>query len=91
MDGGEKYPDFVDALVPMASEPSAMSSRNWMMRRLIADSIRNDPDWKNGDYTSQPRSAQFASVSMGVLGRLGSHSRIRAHSGRRLSNQFGRC
>ena len=38
---GEKYPDFMDTLVPMASQPSAMSSRNWMMRRLITDSIRS--------------------------------------------------
>jgi homoserine O-acetyltransferase len=63
---GEKYPDFMDTLVPMASQPSAMSSRNWMMRRLITDSIRKDPDWNNGDYTTQPRSAQFASVFFGV-------------------------
>lgn len=51
---GEKYPEFMDALVPMASQPSAMSSRNWMLRRLIIDSIRNDPDWDGGNYTSQP-------------------------------------
>jgi homoserine O-acetyltransferase len=63
---GEKYPDFMDTLVPMASQPSAMSSRNWMMRRLITDSIRNDPDWKDGNYTSQPRSAAFASVFYGI-------------------------
>jgi homoserine O-acetyltransferase/O-succinyltransferase len=59
---GEKYPDFMDALVPTASQPSAMSSRNWMMRRLIIDSIRNDPERNNGNYSVQPRSAQFASV-----------------------------
>jgi homoserine O-acetyltransferase len=59
---GEKYPEFMDVLVPMASQPSAMSSRNWMMRRLITDSIRNDPDWNNGNYTAQPRSVRFASV-----------------------------
>ena len=63
---GEKYPDFMDTLVPMASQPSPMSSRNWMMRRLIIDSIRNDPDWKNGNYTNQPHSAQFASVFYGI-------------------------
>jgi homoserine O-acetyltransferase len=63
---GEKYPDFMDTLVPMASQPSAMSSRNWMMRRLIMDSIRKDPDWNNGDYTAQPRSARFATVFFGV-------------------------
>jgi len=59
---GEKYPAFIDVLVPMASQPSAMSSRNWMLRRLITDSIRNDPDWKDGNYTEQPRSARFATV-----------------------------
>ena len=59
---GEKYPDFMDTLVPMASQPSAMCCRNWMMRRLITDSIRNDPDWDKGNYASQPRSAKFASV-----------------------------
>jgi len=59
---GEKYPEFMDALVPMASEPGAMSGRNWMMRRLVIDSIRNDPDWNNGNYTTQPRSAHFSSV-----------------------------
>jgi homoserine O-acetyltransferase len=59
---GEKYPDFMDTLVPMASQPSSMSSRNWMLRRLIIDSIRNDPNWNNGNYTDQPQSARFASV-----------------------------
>lgn len=56
------YPEFTDAVVPMASMPTEMSSRNWMMRRLIIDSIRNDPEWKNGDYATQPKSAQFASI-----------------------------
>jgi homoserine O-acetyltransferase len=36
---GERYPDFMDALAPMAAQPTAMSSRNWMMRRLIIDAI----------------------------------------------------
>ena len=59
---GEKHPDFMDALVPMAAQPTAMSSRNWMMRRLIIDTIRNDPEWKGGDYTSQPATAKRAAV-----------------------------
>ncbi|MDE2365088.1 MAG: alpha/beta fold hydrolase [Hyphomicrobiales bacterium] len=60
-----KYPGFMDAVVPMASQPTAMSARNWMMRRLIVDSIRRDPEWKGGDYTTQPRSAAFASAFFG--------------------------
>ena len=38
----------------LASLPTEMSGRNWMMRRLIIDSIRNDPEWMNGNYTKQP-------------------------------------
>ena len=63
---GEKYPDFMDALAPMASQPTAMSSRNWMMRRLIIDTIRNDPEWMGGNYTTQPRSAKVVNVYFGI-------------------------
>lgn len=59
---GIHYPDFMDLLVPMAATPGEMSGRNWMMRRLIVDSIRNDPAWMNGDYTEQPKSALFSTV-----------------------------
>ncbi len=61
-----KYPGFMDALAPMASQPTAMSSRNWMMRRLIVDTIRNDPDWKDGNYTAQPRALKAANVFFGI-------------------------
>ena len=61
----QKYPAFMDIAVPMASLPTAMASRNWILRRLITDSIRNDPEWMNGNYTKQPRSAHFASVFFG--------------------------
>ena len=57
-----KHPRFMDIAVPMASLPTEMASRNWMMRRLITDSIRNDPEWMGGNYTKQPKSAQFAIV-----------------------------
>jgi homoserine O-acetyltransferase/O-succinyltransferase len=57
-----KYPDYMDAAVPMASQPTPMSARNWMMRRLIIDSIKSDADWNGGDYTSQPKSVQRAAV-----------------------------
>jgi homoserine O-acetyltransferase len=43
-----------------------MAARNWMMRRLIIDSIRNDPDWNGGNYTSQPKSVQRAAVFYGT-------------------------
>jgi len=55
---GVRYPDFMDALVPMACLPVAMSGRNWMLRRMLTQSIRNDPEWNNGNYTTQPRAMQ---------------------------------
>jgi homoserine O-acetyltransferase len=58
----QKYPDAMDIAVPMASLPTEMSGRNWMMRRLLIESIRNDPEWMNGNYTKQPRGLQLASV-----------------------------
>ena len=52
---GEKYPDFMDALLPLASLPVQIAGRNRMMRRMVIDPIRNDPDWNNGEYKTQPR------------------------------------
>ena len=62
----EQYPDFMDAAVPMASLPVEMSGRNWMMRRMLIEAIKSDPDWKGGNYTSQPRGLKFASVWFGI-------------------------
>jgi homoserine O-acetyltransferase len=63
---GAKYPDFMDALAPMASQPTAMASRNWMMRRMMIDAVRNDPAWNNGDYTAQPTAFRAANTFYGI-------------------------
>ena len=63
---GEKYPEYMDALVPMASQPTAMASRNWMLRRMMLETIRNDPDYKSGNYMTQPRFMKIASVFFGI-------------------------
>ena len=52
---GEMYPDFMDALMPLASLPVQIAGRNRMTRRMVIDSIRNDPEWKMGEYKTQPR------------------------------------
>ncbi len=59
---GVRYPDMMDALVPMASQPTGMSSRNWMMRRLMIETIKADPDYQDGNYTSQPKMLRVANV-----------------------------
>jgi homoserine O-acetyltransferase len=63
---GEKYPKAMDALVPMASQPTEMASRNWMLRRIMLDTIRNDPDYNGGNYTSQPRMMKYAITAYGI-------------------------
>jgi len=63
---GERYPRFMDALVPMAAQPTAMASRNWMLRRMMIELIRNDPQYDNGNYTRQPPSLRLASVFFGL-------------------------
>ncbi len=62
----EQHPDFADGFVPMAAQPSAMASRNWMMRRLMVDTIRNDPTYAGGNYTAAPHSLPYAIASFGV-------------------------
>jgi homoserine O-acetyltransferase/O-succinyltransferase len=63
---GEKYPGYMDALVPMASQPTAMASRNWMLRRMLVELIRNDPEYRDGNYTTQPRFLKLAGVFFGI-------------------------
>ncbi|MEQ4223503.1 alpha/beta fold hydrolase [Pseudomonas syringae] len=63
---GQTWPQMMDALVPMASQPTPMSSRNWMMRRLLVESIKQDPAWNNGNYTTQPPSLRLANAMFSI-------------------------
>ena len=61
----EKYPDMMDIAVPMASQPTAMAARNWILRRMMLETIRHDLDYDNGNYTSQPRMMKYALAAYG--------------------------
>ena len=61
-----KYPDMMDALVPMAAQPTEMAARNWMLRRIMIETIRNDPDYNNGHYTAPPRMMKYAVAAYGL-------------------------
>jgi homoserine O-acetyltransferase len=63
---GVKYPQAMDALVPMASQPTEMASRNWMLRRMMLETIRSDPDYNGGNYTKQPRMMKYAINAYGI-------------------------
>src|SRR5260370_4668394 len=63
---GVKYPSYMDALVPMASQPTEMAARNGMLRRMMIETIRNDPDYNGGNYAAQPRMMKYAIAAFGV-------------------------
>jgi homoserine O-acetyltransferase len=71
---GERHPDFMDALMPLASLPTQISGRNRVWRKTLIDAIRNDPAWRGGDYTVQPPSLRTAS---GLLFFMGSNPQLR--------------
>ncbi|MFZ0977884.1 MAG: alpha/beta fold hydrolase [Candidatus Acidiferrales bacterium] len=53
----ETYPDYMDALMPLACQAVAVAGRNRIWRKMIIDGIESDPEWKNGEYTTEPRAA----------------------------------
>jgi homoserine O-acetyltransferase len=67
---GEMYPDFMEALMPLASAPVEIAGRNRMFRAMIMQAIRNDPDWHDGEYTKEPINgliaAEYALWMMGT-------------------------
>jgi homoserine O-acetyltransferase len=63
---GERYPDFADALVPLAALPGPMAGRNWMLRKLMIESVRRDPAWMEGNYTEQPPDLRIATIWFGL-------------------------
>jgi homoserine O-acetyltransferase len=65
---GETYPEFMDALMPLASLPTQIAGRNRVWRRTAIDAIRNDPEWNNGDYTSQPQGLRTAAALLWLVG-----------------------
>ena len=64
---GETYPDFMDALFPLASLPTQISGRNRMWRKTVSEAIRTDPEWDNGNYKIQPRSLRMAAEMLFLM------------------------
>ena len=65
---GERHPQFMDTLMPLASLPTQVSGRNRVWRRLIIDAIRNDPAWQGGEYRTQPPSLRTAIEMIWLVG-----------------------
>jgi homoserine O-acetyltransferase/O-succinyltransferase len=64
---GETYPDFMDALMPVACLPVQIAGRNRVWRKMLMDAIRNDPDWKGGEYKEEPKQALRTAEDLLVL------------------------
>jgi homoserine O-acetyltransferase/O-succinyltransferase len=64
---GELHPDFMDALMPLASVPTQISGRNRAWRRMVIDAIRNDPAWDGGEYKTQPPSMRTAAEMLWLM------------------------
>jgi homoserine O-acetyltransferase len=65
---GALHPDFMDALLPMVCLPAQISARNRVWRRVISDAIRNDPEWRGGEYRQQPPSLRTAAQIRFLMG-----------------------
>lgn len=64
---GYSYPDFMDALLPLASLPVEIAGRNRMLRKMIIDAVRDDPAWQEGEYTQQPPGLKEAMYGLIVM------------------------
>lgn len=65
---GQRYPDAMDALLPLASLPAQISGRNRVWRRIAIDAIRSDPQWRDGNYREQPRGLRTAEQMLFLMG-----------------------
>ena len=63
----ETHPDFADAMMPMACQPTAIVGRNRLWRTMLKDAIRSDPAWAGGDYTAQPVEGLRTAVDLLLL------------------------
>lgn len=83
-----KYPGLMDIVVPMAAFPTEMSGRNWMMRRLLIDSIKSDPDWMAGNYSTQPRNFQLTYLFFAVGTNGGNQGLLKAAPSREKADEY---
>lgn len=85
---GETYPDFMDALMPMACLPVQIAGRNRVWRKMAMDAIRMDPDWKNGDYTEEPQQALRTWLDFLIIAASPSHQMQKLLPTRDAADQY---
>ena len=74
----EQYPEYMDAVAPLASTPAAVAARNWIFRRLVIDVIESDPAWRGGNYAAEPKGLTLGMTYFGLLSSGGTRAQYAA-------------
>jgi len=85
---GETWPDFVDALMPLACLPVQIAGRNRMWRKMVIDAIRNDPAWDSGEYKSEPQMALRAAADLLIIAGSAPHQMQKTYPTRDAADQY---
>lgn len=85
---GETYPDFMDALMPLACLPVQIAGRNRIFRKMVMDAIRSDPEWKGGDYTTEPQQGLRTALDLLFIAGSAPLYSQKAHPTRDAADQF---
>jgi homoserine O-acetyltransferase/O-succinyltransferase len=84
----ETYPDYMDALMPLACETVELAGRNRMWRRMVIDAIRNDPEWKGGEYTSEPTTALQIATDLQLIAGSAAHQLQKSYPTREAADKY---
>ncbi|HEY8948550.1 MAG TPA: alpha/beta fold hydrolase [Rhizomicrobium sp.] len=79
---GEMWPDFMDALMPLACEPTQIAGRNRMWRKMVIDGIRSDPAWDGGEYKTEPQQGLRIAADMLIIAGSAAHQMQKAFPSR---------
>jgi homoserine O-acetyltransferase len=85
---GETWPDFMDALMPLACLPVQIGGRNRMWRKMTMDAIRNDPAWENGDYGHEPQMALRTAADLLMIAGSAPHQMQKSYPTRDTADQY---
>ena len=85
---GETYPDFMDALMPLACEPVQIAGRNRVWRKMVIDGITQDPDWMGGEYKSEPQMALRIAANMLLIAGSAAHQMQKSYPTRDQADAY---
>ncbi|MGN6516863.1 MAG: alpha/beta fold hydrolase [Rhizomicrobium sp.] len=85
---GEAWPDFMDALMPLACEPTQIAGRNRMWRKMVIDAIRSDPEWDNGNYKTEPQQGLRVAADMLIIAGSAAHQLQKEYPTRDEADQY---